>query len=63
MEGRDKATVGDIGNDTSQLALLGKLGLAACMGRLVCHCKDLAVNCSAYQGDLLSGSCGAARKK
>ena len=45
-----------------RLALLGKLGLAAHMERQVCHSKDLAVNCSDYQGDLLSGSCGAARK-
>lgn len=48
---------------TPRLVLLGKLGLAAHMERQVCHCKGLAVNCWDYQDYLLSGSCGAARKR
>lgn len=46
-----------------RLTLVGKAGLAAHVERWVCHCKCLAVNCSAYQGDLLSGSCWVARKR
>lgn len=40
---------------TPRLALLGKLGLAAQRERQVCHCNDLAVNCSDYIDCLLSG--------